>query len=339
MSTFPPIDNRLPGKFNDGRNATPIFTTDNGNASPEAGFIVLNANTNCGSTVSFSGKNDQVTLKVTDGNTNTLIGFHAGNNSITGNSNVGVGSSVLSGLTSGTFNAGFGPSACASVTSGSFNFGLGSFAVNQCTTGTENVGIGVNGVRNLSTGSFNIGIGTSALLNLDTGSSNTCIGVVAGSNYTGAESNNICIGASVAGVVGESDVTRIGLQGTQTKCVIAGIDGATSASGVAVFVNTNGVLGTATSSILYKDDVQDMGSASDALLQCRPVTFFYKIDEDRRLQYGMIAEEVKEIIPSLVVNNTQGQPHAIRYEQMICMLVNEVKKLNQRVKQLEMRTT
>lgn len=60
-------------------------------------------------------------------------------------------------------------------------------------------------------------------------------------------------------------------------------------------VNSNGQLGTRTSSRRFKDDITDMGTASSKLFHLRPVTFFYKPQYDdgsHLLQYGLIAEEV-----------------------------------------------
>jgi endosialidase-like protein len=49
-----------------------------------------------------------------------------------------------------------------------------------------------------------------ALEFLDGGHENTAVGWGAGSNYTGVETNNICIGDQTLGVAGESDAIRIG---------------------------------------------------------------------------------------------------------------------------------
>jgi hypothetical protein len=49
-------------------------------------------------------------------------------------------------------------------------------------------------------------------------------------------------------VAAESQTIRIGTVGVHTAAFIAGIDGATSSSGVAVFVNSSGQLGATTSS-------------------------------------------------------------------------------------------
>ncbi|MBV9303038.1 MAG: tail fiber domain-containing protein [Acidobacteriaceae bacterium] len=43
-----------------------------------------------------------------------------------------------------------------------------------------------------------------------------------------------------------------------------------------MLIDSNGQLGTISSSRRYKEEIQDMGAASDGLLHLRPVTFRYK---------------------------------------------------------------
>src|SRR4051812_13024163 len=69
-------------------------------------------------------------------------------------------------------------------------------------------------------------------------------------------------------------------------------------------------LGTIQSSVRYKEDIQDIGSGSDALMNLRPVQFRYKrsnVKGEKPLQYGLIAEEVAKVFPQLVVHNQQGE--------------------------------
>jgi hypothetical protein len=102
--------------------------------------------------------------------------------------------------------------------------------------------------------------------------------------------NNIDIGN--AGVAAESNTIRIGA--AQTATYIAGISGATSAGGVAVYVDGAGHLGTITSSARFKEGVRDIGDSSSALMKLRPVRFHYKQDVDPSglEQFGLVAEEV-----------------------------------------------
>jgi hypothetical protein len=68
-----------------------------------------------------------------------------------------------------------------------------------------------------------------------------------------------------------------GTTSTQSAAYIAGIDGIkTATAGTAVFIDSSGQLGTVSSSIRYKEDIQPIASASDGLLKLRPVKFRYK---------------------------------------------------------------
>jgi len=73
-----------------------------------------------------------------------------------------------------------------------------------------------------------------------------------------------------------------------------------------------------------------MGDASDGLLRLRPVTFHYKkpyADGSKPIQYGLIAEEVAEVYPGLVVRGKDGQVETVQYYKLDAMLLNEVQKL------------
>ena len=104
--------------------------------------------------------------------------------------------------------------------------------------------------------------------------------------------------------LGDSGVIRIGTSSTHTSFFAAGINGVTSPSGVEVFIGTGGQLGTVQSSRRFKEDIQDMNDASSGLLRLRPVTYRYQQpypDGSKPIDYGLIAEEVAEVYPDLVV--------------------------------------
>src|SRR5205085_12330821 len=122
---------------------------------------------------------------------------------------------------------------------------------------------------------------------------------------------------SPGGSATESNVTRLG--NTQTSAFIAGVYGVTVSSGLAVFINSSGQLGTVSSSARYKDDIRDMGNQSQRLQQLRPVTFHYKPDPNASQQYGLIAEEVAKVYPELVVRNKDGEVESVQYHQLIPM--------------------
>jgi hypothetical protein len=118
---------------------------------------------------------------------------------------------------------------------------------------------------------------------------------------------------------------------SQTRAFIAGIRGVTTgnANAVAVLIDSSGQLGTVSSSRRFKDDIANMDAASSALMKLRPVTFHYKSGETpsaRRLQYGLIAEEVAEVYPGLIANSADGKMETVMYQFLPPMLLNEVQK-------------
>ncbi len=80
-----------------------------------------------------------------------------------------------------------------------------------------------------------------------------------------------------------------------------------------------------------------MGNASDTVLRLRPVTFRYKhkLNSAGTPQFGLIAEEVAEVNPDLVVRDAKGELSTVRYEAVNAMLLNEFLKEHRKVEQLE----
>ena len=281
---------------------------------------------------------------------NTFLGSVAGNTSLTGFANTAVGAGALSADTTGSGNSALGRFALQANTTGSSNsaFGLdalasntgnqnsafGSSALGSNTTGLANSAFGSTALSQNPTGSFNSGFGFAALSNLAGGDTNIALGERAGFNLqTG--SNNIYIGNF--GAATESNTIRIGT--SQTAAFMTGISGQTSASGVGVFVNSLGKLGTTTSSRRYKEGIVDMRAESDVLMRLRPVAFHYRPEygETGIRQYGLVAEEVAEVAPELVVFDAEGQPETVRYHFVNAMLLNQVQKQQSRIQDLEAR--
>jgi hypothetical protein len=93
-----------------------------------------------------------------------------------------------------------------------------------------------------------------------------------------------------------------------------------------VVVNSSGQLGVLSSSARYKRDIQPMAERSKGLWQLRPVTFRYKQDPDHQRQYGLIAEEVAEVYPELVVRGDKGAIESVQYRELIPMMLNEMQR-------------
>ena len=250
--------------------------------------------------------------------------------------NTAEGQAALLSLTTGGFNTAVGFFSLRSDTTGQFNTAIGAGTL-LANTGNKNTATGagallsnINGFLNTADGAFalfsntpgigNTANGEAALFNNGTGSGNTALGGTAGNNVTTAN-NVICIGSNVYG------------ENVDNTCFIGNIFGQTSASGAAVYVNSNHRLGTLTSSSRFKDDIKPMERLSEALFALKPVTFHYKkeIDPAGMQQFGLVAEEVEKVNSALVVRDKEGKPYSVRYEQVNAMLLNEFLKEHKQV--------
>ena len=167
-----------------------------------------------------------------------------------------------------------------------------------------------------------------ALFN-NTGANNAAFGAAAGVNVATA-SNVICIGT------GGRDVNN--------SCFIGHIRGVTTANAdaVPVLIDSQGQLGTASSSRRFKKEIQPMDKASEAILALRPLTFHYKNDSTNTPQFGLIAEDVAHVNRDLVVRDADGEIYTVRYDAVNAMLLNEflkehakVEEQNQKIREQE----
>lgn len=175
---------------------------------------------------------------------NTFLGSQSGNLTNTSQGSTSVGQSALSSLTTGISNTAMGHVAMDSVTTGAMNSAFGEGAMFQSASGVTgntavgwhsliicqgnyNVGVGYNVMGAGVTGQENVAVGYFALQSILSGNKNIAIGSLAGENYTGSESNNICI--NNVGLVGESNATRIGNELT-TDFYASGVAGKTIAT-------------------------------------------------------------------------------------------------------------
>ena len=72
-------------------------------------------------------------------------------------------------------------------------------------------------------------------------------------------------------------------------------------------IDSAGQLGTVSSSRQYKTDIKQIDKASECILALKPVSFRYKVHKDATPQFGLIAEEVAEVNPDLVVHDKNGE--------------------------------
>ncbi|MGB9476311.1 MAG: tail fiber domain-containing protein [Candidatus Udaeobacter sp.] len=267
-------------------------------------------------------------LSVSDGDANTAVG--AGTLfANTGGENTAVGAGALFSNTTTGGNTAEGAFALFSST-GLSNTAVGDRALLLNTSGGFNTAVGQAAMLNNTTGSSNIAIGVQALGNNDTGSSNIAIGNVAGTGVNTA-TNVICIG-QVSGADVDSRTYIANIAGTTVSG--AGTDSVTVDL-------TTGLLGHLSSSRRYKERIQPMNNASEALYRLKPVTYCFKkeIDASQSLDYGLIAEDVAKVDPNLAIRDAKGQIESVRYTAINVMLLNEFLKAHRKSEEQEAKIT
>jgi uncharacterized coiled-coil protein SlyX len=277
------------------------------------------------------------------GSFNTADGDHALFSVTTGVANVAVGWYSLFSNTDGSFNTGVGAGSLLfnigdqSTGDGTENTGIGTAALLFNTTGSQNTAVGDTALENNDSAIRNTAVGSRALINAVDGGHNTAVGrralegVVSGNfnvalgwqaGFLASGNNNVYIGANMQGVAGENNACYIGSIFGQS------VDPATASL---VVIDGNGKLGTAVSSQRFKQDIEPMDKASEAILSLKPVTFHYKSDKKGIPQYGLIAEEVAKVNPNLVVRDKNSEVTSVHYDQVWNMMLNEFLKEHKRV--------
>ena len=319
--------NNTTGKDNTGIGYFALSKNIWGGGNTASGSSALLNNT----TGSFNTASGALALnKNTSGHSNTANGYAALFYNTTGTYNTANGRVALHYNTNGYNNNASGDGALFFNTTGYNNTASGKSALQYNTTGRSNTASGFNALRNNTTGIYNTANGDSALSVATTGYRNVALGWAAGNAVT-TGSDNIIIGGGNQGLAADAGVIRIGASVYQKRTFIAGIRAVTTglADAVPVLIDSKGQLGTIRSSRRFKEDIQPMGSVSERLFALRPVTFRYKQayeDGSKPVQYGLVAEEVAEVFPELVVHGKDGKPETVAYHVLATLLLNELQK-------------
>jgi hypothetical protein len=314
-AVVPPPDGGYPsGNTAEGQNA--LFSLTTGGFNTAVGFLSLRSNV-IGQLNTAAGA---ATLLANTGDYNTAVGAGALLANTIATENTAMGTIALLSNTTGVQNTAVGFSALSSNTtaganSSGANTAVGAFALGSTITGGANTAIGYAALFN-ATGGGNIALGDLAGVDLSTGNSNILIGN--------------------RGLTGDAATIRMGNL-AQTKCYIAGIRDVTTGVGdaIPVVIDSASQLGTVSSSKRFKKEIKPMDNASETILALKPVSFQYKNDKTNRPQFGLIAEQVAEVNPDLVVRNSDGEIYTVRYDAVNAMLLNEFLKEHKKVEKLE----
>lgn len=245
---------------------------------------------------------------------NVFIGSRAGEATSTSNSSTGVGFYAL-GSNNGSGNTGVGQSALRGGPGGGTGFG--------------NSAIGQNALVNITSGYNNTGLGASAGCALTTGFANIYIGTTAAKDAT-TGSRNIAIVNQTGGDTPAFNIT------TESNRVVMGWCGVTNA-----YVK---VAWTVTSDARDKVVEGPVPHALDFVEKLEPKAYRFRVSRDSDetagpLRYGFLAQEVLALEGDSNVIIDNEQPDHLRYqgESLVPVLVNAIKELSAKNKELEQR--
>ena len=283
----------------------------------------------------------------------TAIGNEALSSNTSGNYNTAVGGndagtfSPLTSNTTGSQNVAIGNGALGNNTTASNNTAVGYKAGFANTTGTENTAGGYQTLDACTTGGYNTGFGGSTLGLLTTGTFNTALGKNAGNTLT-TGSNNIYIGANAIAsssssskemVIGGNDAADISGKGSNTGFINNGSGG--------TYQGNNSSSWSTTSDQRLKKNIADNNVGLDAINSIRVRNFEYRLPEEvdtelkpsdaikkEGVQLGVIAQELQAVLPECVKQESTGVL-SVDTDNLTWYLINAVKELSARVKQLE----
>ena len=273
-------------------------------------------------------------FSLTTGTYNTAVGFFSLRSNTIGSFNTATGAGAL------FLNAGNNPNIATA------NTATGAVALLSNTTGFNNTATGFQSLFSNTTGDHNTADGNAALVGNTTGFANTASGAAALFNNTSGTFNTALGFEAGSSVTTASNVIAIGTTGANVtnSCYIGHIYGTfNTAQSAVVYVDPDGRLGTGPSARRFKKDIADMGADSEMLLSMRPVTFHFKTQDTEKAgreisQFGLIAEEVAEVNPDLILRDKGGEIYSVRYDAVNAMLLNEFLKEHRKVERLDCKT-
>lgn len=311
-SGFDALRANTTGYRNTASGANALASNTTGHHNTASGYDALRSNT---TGVRNTGSGAFALAYNTDGVRNTASGFSALRDNIGGHDNTASGYGALANNESGYGNTATGSNALAANTSGDYNTAIGGDALEDNVTGYRNVAVGLRALSQHTAPRDTVALGFAA------GDANT------------SGTNNVFI--SNIGVFDDTHTIRIGtsagaIGSNHLRSFVAGIHGVNPAGAIPVVINAGGQLGAPVSTRALKRDIQDLGELAERLLDLHPVAFRFRqnveTDPDAPLEFGLIAEEVAEVLPDLVVFDEEGKPQSVKYHLLSSLLLGALQE-------------
>jgi len=329
------------------------YSNTTGNENVAIGSNALYTNSTGASNVAVGRR----ALYASTGNNNTALGHGAGTSNTTDNGivaighealysnttgsgdshNVAVGRQAMYYNTTGYYSAAVGYRALYNMTSGGYNTALGYQAGQggATFTGSNLVSIGYHSGFSQTTASGNVLIGAQCGDSITTGYSHVLLGANCGRNIT-TGIGNIFIGAEIiASSAGVSNELVIAIANGQTG---KGANTGFVAFGSGIYQGNNSSSWSTTSDQRIKKNIVDNTQGLDVINQIRVRNFEYRTKDEitelpshaaidkQGVQLGVIAQELKEVLPNCVKEQTTGVL-SVDSDNLTWYMINAIKDL------------
>jgi hypothetical protein len=334
-----------------------FYANTTGGQNSVLGLGALSSNTTGSSNSAFGM---QALNSNTTASNNTAVGYQSAYLNTTGDRLVAVGTYALYDNTTGASNTSVGMSSLENNTTGNYNTAIGDAALLFNTTASKATAVGYRAAYSNTTGFGVTAIGNESLYSTTTALGSTAVGYYSGYSCTGEENTfigyqtgqyvtptttgtqNAFIGAYCRGSGGSVNAEFIigyNLAGKGTNTFFAG--GTNGA-----YNQANSATWSITSDQRLKKNIVDNNIGLEKLTQIQVRNFEYCLPEEvtelpqdqaikkSGVQLGAIAQELQSILPECVKQESTGVL-SIDTDNLTWYLINAVKELSARVKQLE----
>ena len=98
---------------------------------------------------------------------------------------------------------------------------------------------------------------------------------------------------------------------------------------------TNGVIQT--SDIRLKKNIQPLNYGINTLLQLEPVSYQWKKQDDGQVRLGLIAQEVKKLVPEVVTGDESKEMLGMNYAELVTVLIKTIQEQQLKLDELKLR--
>ena len=243
---------------------------------------------------------------------------------------------------------------------------IGGGAGRQHSTGTSNIAIGRDSLNNVVTGNHNTAVGNRCFERITSGSNNCAVTGLYGGLFVSTGDYNNFFGSLAGYAYDQANATATGdhnnIYGGYSKSSANNNDhenifgGGLTGKGAnttfikgAVYNSNNSSSFSTTSDERIKKNIVDNNTGLDAIEKIRVRNFEYRtkneitdfdnpeavvVKDKSGVQVGVIAQEIKDILPDVVKQNTTGA-YTVDPDNLTWYLVNAVKELSAEVKSLK----